>query len=75
MSSPNKQQQRTVKPVTQIATQLRASFTSRCAGRYITWGNKHGTGTSKTVFDDFDRAGIGFCQLVTGNICIHHDSV
>jgi hypothetical protein len=30
----NKQQQRTVKPVTQIAMQLRASFASRCAGRY-----------------------------------------
>jgi len=29
----NKQQQRTVKPVTQIATQLRTSFASRCAGR------------------------------------------
>jgi hypothetical protein len=34
MSSPNKQQQRTVKPITQIAAQLRASFASRCAGRY-----------------------------------------
>lgn len=31
----NKQQQRTVKPVTQIAAQLRASFASRCAGRYV----------------------------------------
>lgn len=30
----NKQQQRTVKPVIQIAAQLRASFASRCAGRY-----------------------------------------
>ena len=34
-SAVNKQQQRTVKPVTQIAAQLRASFASRCAGRYI----------------------------------------
>lgn len=30
----NKQQQRTVKPVTQFASQIRASFASRCAGRY-----------------------------------------
>ena len=33
MKKANKQQQRTVKPVTQIATQLRASFASRCARR------------------------------------------
>ncbi len=33
VQSLNKQQQRTVKPVTQIAAQLRASFASRCAGR------------------------------------------
>jgi len=32
--SPNKQQQRTVKPVTQFAAQILASFASRCAGRY-----------------------------------------
>jgi len=32
---PYNQQQRTVKPVTQIAAQLRASFVSRCAGRYM----------------------------------------
>lgn len=31
----NKQLQRTVKPVTQIAAQLRASFACRCAGRYL----------------------------------------
>ena len=34
-SAVNKQQQRTVKPVTQIAAQLRAGFASPCAGRYI----------------------------------------
>ena len=34
VAKPNKQQQRTVKPVTKIAAQLRASFASRCAGRY-----------------------------------------
>jgi len=31
----NQQQQWTVKPVTQIAAQLRASFASHCAGRYV----------------------------------------
>lgn len=31
----SKQQQRTVKPVTQIAAQLPASCASRCAGRYV----------------------------------------
>jgi hypothetical protein len=34
LATHNKQQQWTVKPVTQIATQLRASFTSLCAERY-----------------------------------------
>jgi hypothetical protein len=34
LATHNKQQQWTVKPVTQIATQLRASFASLCAERY-----------------------------------------
>jgi hypothetical protein len=36
----NKQQHRTVKPVTQIAAQLRASSAIRCAGRYVLTRNQ-----------------------------------
>lgn len=52
MKAPNKQQQRTVKPVTQIAAQLRASFASRCSGRCGKIWRCVMNDTWDTVFED-----------------------